>query len=522
MTQQEFFNRYTYNIRTDRIGGGGFGNVYKATDNLAHRVVAIKVSEVKTAANGKIFSLKDEFNALKGLPMHPNIANYEDLFTFDTPQGVFDYAVMQYYPDGNLTQVIGPGLTIEQKEGIADQLLDGIAFLHEHKVVHRDLKPGNILVVKQDSHIIPVITDFGLSKTADTGDRSMLSNSFGGGTARYSSPEQLQGRPLRMNTDLWSYGAVVYELFAGQPLFEAGSSAANSAQADLEIYNKIINGDVGGRLGNMPEKWRKVLERCLVVDPEKRVKNAAELRALLNSPSNNNTQEDPTVVEDKTFVEETQQDRTEPISPIQDKHSKSSTPAHNQPPAPKQPATPSPSRKRLLWIIGGVAITLTIAVIIHLIVSNHNRKDQYVNSEQAFIDSLHIFPPINFVDSLYCRVVKLEYEDGSPKIVFYYMWDKYGKRTDDVVHETHYYENKQKFIDGNRKGDNRDGLWYAYFPDGTVQTKAYYEDGKENGRYTVYYSNGNVRYTGLYKYGVKIGKWYFYNEDGTLSRVTTS
>lgn len=389
MTQEEFFKRYTYNIRTDRIGGGGFGNVYKANDNLAHRVVAIKVSEVKTAANGKTFSLKDEFNALKGLPMHPNIANYEDLFTFDTPQGVFDYAVMQYYPDGNLTQVIGPGLTTEQKEGIADQLLEGIAFLHEHKVVHRDLKPGNILVVKQDSHIIPIITDFGLSKTADTGDRSMFSNSFGGGTARYSSPEQLQGRPLRMNTDLWSYGAVVYELFAGQPLFEAGSSAANSAQADLEIYNKIINGDVGGRLGDMPEKWRKVLERCLVVDPEKRAKNAADLRALLNNVSDSNLQENPTVVEDKTFVEATIQDRTEPVIPVQSKRPKPSAPAHKQPSVPKQPATPTPSRKRLPWIIGGATAVVILAVVLGVTLGK-GKKEKPVDETNPIAEGVSV------------------------------------------------------------------------------------------------------------------------------------
>jgi len=519
MTQQEFFNRYTFNVRTDKIGGGGFGAVYKAYDNTLHREVAVKVSEVKTTSDGqKTFSLKDEFDALKGLPEHPNIANYEYLYSFEMPNGVFDYAVMQYYPDGSLSKAIQDGLTAEQKEEIATQLLDGLDFLHSHQVVHRDFKPGNVLIVKHGGKVIPLITDFGLSKSANAADGSVFSNSFGGGTARYSSPEQLQGKPLRFNTDLWSYGVVLYELFTGQPLFKAGSSAANSAQADLEIYNKIINGDVGERLGDMPEKWRKVLERCLVVDPKKRVQSAEELRALLSSE--NSVQEDHTVEEDRTFVEETKREHTEPVIPVQEKHSNLSAPAHNQYSAPDYSVTPYSSRKRLLWIIGGVAISLTIAVIIHLIVSNHNRKE-YVNSEQAFIDSLHMFPPINFADSLYCRVVTLVYEDGSPKIVFYYMWDKYGKPTDDVVHETHYYENKQIFIDGNRKGDNRDGLWYAYFPDGTVQTKAYYEDGKENGRYTVYYSNGNVRYTGLYKYGVKIGKWYFYNENGTLSRVTT-
>ena len=282
MTQEEFFKRYKYDVTEDRIGGGGFGTVYKAYDTTLHREVAIKVSEVKEA-NGKTFSLKDEVEALAHVPEHSNIANYEKekLFTFKTPQGVFDYAVMQYYPDGNLTKAIKQGLTAEQKEDIATQLLEGIAFLHEHKVVHRDLKPGNILIVRDGDNVIPLITDFGLSKAANTGDGSVFTNSFGGGTPRYSSPEQLQGRPLRFNTDLWSYGSILYEIFTGEQLFTAGSGAANTAQADLEIYNKIVNGDLRS-LGGMPEKWRRVAERCLVVDAEKRAKDAKELLNIIS------------------------------------------------------------------------------------------------------------------------------------------------------------------------------------------------------------------------------------------------
>ena len=96
MTQEEFFKRYTYSPSRDRIGGGGFGTVYKAKDNVLHREVAIKVSEVKTSADGKkTFSLKDEFEALAHVPKHPNIANYEEFYSYESPQGLFDYAVMR-------------------------------------------------------------------------------------------------------------------------------------------------------------------------------------------------------------------------------------------------------------------------------------------------------------------------------------------------------------------------------------------------------------------------------------------
>ena len=357
MTQQEFFKRYTYSPSLDRIGGGGFGTVYKAKDNVLHREVAIKVSEVKTAADGKkTFSLKDEFEALAHVPKHPNIANYEEFYSFEMPNGIFDYAVMQYYPDGNLSNAIKQCLTAEQKEDIATQLLEGIDFLHKHKVVHRDLKPGNILIVKDGSKVIPLITDFGLSKAAGVVDGSVFSNSFGAGTPRYSSPEQLQGNPLRFNTDLWSYGAILYELFTGEQLFTAGSGAANTAQADVEIYNKIVNGNVQS-LGKMPEKWRKVAERCLVVDPTKRAKDAAELFAIIKGD------------EDETIGSSSGSGITKgPKMPA-------NTPPIDKP-SPKAPhsgldplsPTPNdkPKSKKGLWIGLGIAAAVILALLLLL------------------------------------------------------------------------------------------------------------------------------------------------------------
>ncbi len=161
------------------------------------------------------------------------------------------------------------------------------------------------------------------------------------------------------------------------------------------------------------------------------------------------------------------------------------------------------------------------AALAFLAVSNHNQKRQAVADEQSFIDSLHVFPPIEFADSLYAKVALKSYEDDTPQIEVYYVKDSAGNPTSEIAHETHYYQNHQKYIDGNRGGATREGLWYAYYPDGTVQTMGYYENGKEQGRYTVYYSNGNVRYTGVYDQGRQVGEWRFYNEDGTLSRTET-
>ena len=351
MTQEEFYNRYIYDVGSDRLGGGGFGTVYKAFDTVFHREVAIKVAEVKTSPDGKkVFSLRDEVEALSHVPEHPNIANYEKdkVYSFKTPQGIFDYAVMQYYPDGNLSDAIRQGLTPEQKDDIALQLLEGVDFLHKHQVVHRDLKPGNILIVKHGGRIIPLITDFGLSKSANAGADSYFSNSFGGGTQRYSSPEQLQGKPLRFNTDLWSYGAIVYELFTGLPLFEAGSGAANTAQADLEIYNKIVNGDVKSLRG-MPDRWRRVVERCVVVDPDRRVRSSGELLQTLRGD------------DDETGPAAPSPKPPQQTAPQRDKtHNDKSG---NGPAAPD--SSPDNTKKRgLIWVALGVAVLAALLVLL--------------------------------------------------------------------------------------------------------------------------------------------------------------
>jgi serine/threonine protein kinase len=287
MTQQEFFNRYSYNVRTDKIGGGSFGTVYKAYDNVLDRTVAIKVSEVKVLG-GKEFSLLDEFDAIKDLPLHPNIANYEALHNFEQANGIFDYAVLQYYPDGNLKDLIKKAeLTQEEKENAALHILAGLEFLHNHRVVHRDMKPSNILIQARNQGdktiYVPKITDFGLSKKADPSAKSRFTNSFGGGTLEYSSPEQLRGQNLRFNTDLWAWAVITYELFTGLPMFKSGGGGSDSAEAEKMIFDQILNSELDGKLSNFPENWKRALMACFDRNPETRVKSAEDIRAILNN-----------------------------------------------------------------------------------------------------------------------------------------------------------------------------------------------------------------------------------------------
>jgi serine/threonine protein kinase len=283
MTEQEFSKRYSFHPSDDKIGAGAFGTVYKAYDNSLDKVVAIKIAEVKEIKE-KEFSLLEEYKAIKNLKPFRNIANYEEVHRIQSISGLHDYAIMQYYPLGNLSEYLKSNeLTIKEKESLIIGILDGIAFLHKNKVVHRDLKPSNIMVVDRKGELIPKITDFGLSKQIINDQSSLFKNSFIGGTLQYSSPEQLRGKTLRLNTDLWSFGAIIYEIFKGNPLFEADKQSANSTEWQNSITQKILHEDISNKLENIPKKWQTVIKVCLKKDIDERIQKVEDIFKILGN-----------------------------------------------------------------------------------------------------------------------------------------------------------------------------------------------------------------------------------------------
>lgn len=168
-----------------------------------------------------------------------------------------------------------------------------------------------------------------------------------------------------------------------------------------------------------------------------------------------------------------------------------------------------------------VGLVVLLGIIVVLAMTGNKGKGENNQPEQPDLSALHQFPAIDFVDSLYYKKVLVSYgdDDESPRDVYYYALDSVGQPTTEKVHETHYYPGNKKYIDGNISNNVRDGLWYAYHPNGNVQTMAYYRNGKEDGQYTVYYENGNVRYTGKYRDGKRIGVWSFYDENEHLQKT---
>ncbi|PQJ81855.1 bifunctional serine/threonine-protein kinase/formylglycine-generating enzyme family protein [Polaribacter glomeratus] len=317
MKEEEFFKRYTYNVQKNNIGGGSFGTVYKAYDTILDREVAIKVSEVKIVGD-KEFSLLEEFKAIEHLPVSMYIANYEGVFRFIERNGTYDYAIMQYYSLGNLSHYLKNNeVSLEKRESITKGILEGIGFLHQYKVVHRDLKPSNILVVDRNGEIIPKITDFGLSKQAEAdGKASRFTNSFAGGTLQYSSPEQLKGLPLKLNTDLWSFGVIAYEILTGKTLFDAESQTTASAEWQNTITQKILHADVNDEIKSLSANWQKVVHHCLERDVNKRAQDTSILFRFLNGEAVSK-QKTITPNNDATVIKNDNQEKKAVKRPIQ-------------------------------------------------------------------------------------------------------------------------------------------------------------------------------------------------------------
>jgi serine/threonine protein kinase/TPR repeat protein len=282
MTYEEFLKRYEFDTRDEKamLGAGGFGSVYKAFDSVQKRFVAIKVAEVKHEK----FNLLYEKQIVDELDSHENVARYGNCYRFQFMPVRYDFAVLTFYQEGNLTDVLKKyALTIPQKKQILEGILKGVGHLHRHHIIHRDMKPQNVLMDRQGDHWVPKLTDFGLSKLADTNTRSVENSSIGLSVA-YAAPEQIQNREIRHNVDLWAVGIIAYQMFVGDLPFDAARSMSQESW-NLEVSKLIVKGKVSEKISQVPEPFRTIIKKCLMPDNAKRVQRAEELLEILGSPS---------------------------------------------------------------------------------------------------------------------------------------------------------------------------------------------------------------------------------------------
>ncbi len=304
------------------IGAGGMGEVYRATDTRLDRTVAVKVLPAHLAQNTEFRQRFEREARIVSNLNHPHICALHDIGQQD---GV-DFLVMEFLEGETLSARLAHGaLALEQALPIAIQIAAALAEAHRHGVSHRDLKPGNVMLTRTGSKLL----DFGLAKFTPAGTPAGSTigasptegfTSAGAilGTFQYMSPEQLQGKDADPRSDIFAFGAVLFEMLTGRKAFE-GTTPAALAGAILHTEPPSV----------ATPSLDRLIKRCLAKDPEARWQSARDLGAELE------------------WIAESSAPKAVPLPAV---------------------AAPAPSRPRLPWVLVAVATAaaLVLAAVLFL------------------------------------------------------------------------------------------------------------------------------------------------------------
>ena len=251
------------------LGEGGMAFVYKARDKQLQRDVAIKTLKPNYVNQEKFVDrFRREAQTAANLN-HPNIVQIFDWGIEDEP-----YFVMEYIEGNTLTSIISGNRTVGLNDilYIGSQVANGLKEAHKRGLVHRDIKPGNIMITP-DGKV--KVTDFGIVSLQNE-ESDITKTGAVLGTASYISPEQAQGKPVSFESDLYSLGTVLYELIAGKPPFTGDSPIATATKHLTDKPEKLSN-----YRKDIPKALENAILKLLEKRPSDRFKSAEDLRALL-------------------------------------------------------------------------------------------------------------------------------------------------------------------------------------------------------------------------------------------------
>nr|XP_042698943.1 serine/threonine-protein kinase 36 isoform X3 [Chrysemys picta bellii] len=236
----------------EMIGEGSFGRVYKGRRKYSAQVVALKFIPKVGRSEKELKNLQREIEIMRGLH-HPNIVQMLDSFETDK-----EVVVVTDYAEGELFQILEDdgNLPEDQVQDIASQLVSALYYLHSHRILHRDMKPQNILLGKGG---IVKLCDFGFARAMSINTMVLTSIK---GTPLYMSPELVQEKPYDHTADLWSVGCILYELFVGTPPFYTNSI--------FQLVSLIVKDPIKWPK-TMSPSFKSFLQGLLMKDPRQRL-----------------------------------------------------------------------------------------------------------------------------------------------------------------------------------------------------------------------------------------------------------
>ncbi|XP_067385529.1 serine/threonine-protein kinase 36 [Emydura macquarii macquarii] len=236
----------------EMIGEGSFGRVYKGRRKYSAQVVALKFIPKVGRSEKELKNLQREIEIMRGLH-HPNIVHMLDSFETDK-----EVVVVTDYAEGELFQILEDdgNLPEDQVQDIASQLVSALYYLHSHRILHRDMKPQNILLGKGG---VIKLCDFGFARAMSINTMVLTSIK---GTPLYMSPELVQEKPYDHTADLWSVGCILYELFVGTPPFYTNSI--------FQLVSIIVKDPVKWPK-TMSPSFKSFLQGLLMKDPRQRL-----------------------------------------------------------------------------------------------------------------------------------------------------------------------------------------------------------------------------------------------------------
>lgn len=332
----------------ERIASGGMAEVYKAFQPGVERFVAIKVMHGHLAqADDFVQRFQREARGV-GRLLHPNILR---LIDFDV-DGEMYYMVMEYIPGGTLRSYLNnqKQLPIEEALRITTQLADALSYAHQQGMIHRDIKPGNVMFA-DETHQHVVLTDFGIARLLDDAEARLTLPGAVFGTPSYMSPEALRGEVVDARSDLYSLGVMLYEMVTGQRPYVAEtpySLLMKLAKEPLTPPRKLNPA--------LPNALQKLLLKVLEKEPVKRFSSAADFGAALKQ-----LQDDLLVRSSRSAFPFQRQATTKRRPATPTVASKTPTPAPAVRPSPEVVAEQPPAR-RIPWLrlvqVGLVAVII--------------------------------------------------------------------------------------------------------------------------------------------------------------------